>query len=370
MEPKRVPLKVPPGLYRTGTVAQSQGRWFSGHLVRFWENTRRPVGGWRPFLSSILMAPDEAHGGVAGVGSGDMGGGGAGAGAPFTAFPGVVRKIIAWRMSGENGNRRNAPAFALGSTKGLVLIRAGQHYDITPAEFVEGREDSEFDDSGSELVSGTPFWVDTFTEIAAPVPSVLPDHEGELGAVYSPVVNFDTPPTEPEVANGVLGAHFDSFGYYTPSGESTTNDMRVFITFSRNLSPGPVFGAITLFVRRTGADRNDWSGYAFDLFPQESHNGIDPPDDNSAIEITALVNGNPTSLGSVAIECPAGTSHTFEARVIGTSIKALYDGEVVLSITDASVAAGTGVALAFLDDTGDGVDANKLTITRAEGQTL
>lgn len=93
------------------------------------------------------MAPDEAHGGETGAGTGSMGGGGAGAGTAFTPFPGVVRKIIAWRMSGENGSRRNAPAFALGSTKGISLVRAGVHYDITPTDFVEGRESSEYTDT-------------------------------------------------------------------------------------------------------------------------------------------------------------------------------------------------------------------------------
>jgi hypothetical protein len=43
---KLIPLKLPPGLYRNGTTYQSQGRWYDAQLVRFFESTIRPVGGW------------------------------------------------------------------------------------------------------------------------------------------------------------------------------------------------------------------------------------------------------------------------------------------------------------------------------------
>lgn len=41
------PLSFPPGIYRNGTEKQSAGRWYDGNLVRFYENTIRPIGGWR-----------------------------------------------------------------------------------------------------------------------------------------------------------------------------------------------------------------------------------------------------------------------------------------------------------------------------------
>lgn len=144
MEPKRITLKIPPGLYRTGTNAQSQGRWFDGQLVRFWENTRRPVGGWRRFRSSATMPNGSAV-------VTPMGGGGAGGGAAIAPIPGIVRRIIAWRIDGTSAGssafRRNAAAVAIGSTEGLAIMRGGRYYDITPADFEPGREHSTFADT-------------------------------------------------------------------------------------------------------------------------------------------------------------------------------------------------------------------------------
>ena len=42
-----IPLKIPPGVYRNGTEYQSAGRWYDANLVRWYENTLRPIGGWR-----------------------------------------------------------------------------------------------------------------------------------------------------------------------------------------------------------------------------------------------------------------------------------------------------------------------------------
>lgn len=47
-----VPLSPPPGLYRIGTAYQARGRWYDGDLVRWYEGTLQPVGGWAPMLWS------------------------------------------------------------------------------------------------------------------------------------------------------------------------------------------------------------------------------------------------------------------------------------------------------------------------------
>jgi hypothetical protein len=43
---KLIPLTLPPGLFRNGTVYQAAKRWFDGNLVRFFQGTVQPVGGW------------------------------------------------------------------------------------------------------------------------------------------------------------------------------------------------------------------------------------------------------------------------------------------------------------------------------------
>ena len=49
-----IPLKIPPGVYRNGTEYQSAGRWFDANLVRWFENTLRPIGGWRKRSTSQM----------------------------------------------------------------------------------------------------------------------------------------------------------------------------------------------------------------------------------------------------------------------------------------------------------------------------
>ena len=47
-----VTLKIPPGLYKNGTIYQAAGRWYDADLVRWFENTLRPIGGWQTMSST------------------------------------------------------------------------------------------------------------------------------------------------------------------------------------------------------------------------------------------------------------------------------------------------------------------------------
>ena len=49
-----IPLKLPPGIYRNGTEYQAAGRWYDANLVRWYENTLRPMGGWRKRSASQM----------------------------------------------------------------------------------------------------------------------------------------------------------------------------------------------------------------------------------------------------------------------------------------------------------------------------
>jgi len=42
-----IPLDLPAGIYRNGTDLQGSGRWRDANLVRWHDNTLRPIGGWR-----------------------------------------------------------------------------------------------------------------------------------------------------------------------------------------------------------------------------------------------------------------------------------------------------------------------------------
>jgi hypothetical protein len=110
---KLIPVKLPPGLYRNGTVYESKGRWYDGNLVRFIEGTIQPVGGWRTTQDSN--------------------------GADLGAVTGVPRAMHAWRDSGGDIQ------IGIGThSKAYVLIN-GTLTDITPASgFTAGDQDSEY----------------------------------------------------------------------------------------------------------------------------------------------------------------------------------------------------------------------------------
>lgn len=94
-----IPLKLPPGIYRNGTQYQSAGRWYDANLVRWYEGTLRPLGGWRK----------RTYGGS------------------NIQLNGIMRGSHAWRAN-------NAVAWlAAGGSKKLYAMKAdASPYDITP----------------------------------------------------------------------------------------------------------------------------------------------------------------------------------------------------------------------------------------------
>ena len=52
-----IPLQLPAGIYRNGTDFQSAGRWRDSNLVRWIDNTIRPVGGWIPRTTDEASNP-------------------------------------------------------------------------------------------------------------------------------------------------------------------------------------------------------------------------------------------------------------------------------------------------------------------------
>ena len=100
-----VPLNLPAGVYRNGTDLQSQGRWRDSNLVRWFDDTLRPIGGWRTRSD--------------------------------TASAGQVRGMHSWIAN--NSDRW----IAAGSYNKLYAYSgAGIQYDITPSGFTAGNEDA------------------------------------------------------------------------------------------------------------------------------------------------------------------------------------------------------------------------------------
>jgi hypothetical protein len=101
-----IPLKIPPGVYRNGTEYQSAGRWFDANLVRWFENTLRPIGGWRKKTA--------------------------------TQMSGLCRGLLTWR---DNGGT----SFAAFGTHSKLYVMSGTTAvlkEITPTGFTSGLADS------------------------------------------------------------------------------------------------------------------------------------------------------------------------------------------------------------------------------------
>ena len=99
-----IPLKLPAGIYRNGTEFEASNRWRDASLVRWTENTMRPVGGW-----------EERD----------------------TMDTAAIRGMLSWT------DLSNEQRIASGSYNKLVAATAGGIvYDITPATFTAGTEDA------------------------------------------------------------------------------------------------------------------------------------------------------------------------------------------------------------------------------------
>ena len=100
-----IPLKLPPGIYRNGTEYQSAGRWYDANLVRWYENTLRPMGGWRKRSSQQMT--------------------------------GMCRGFIAWR------NNTAVRWIGLGThSKLYAMNESGTLKEITPTSFTAGVADA------------------------------------------------------------------------------------------------------------------------------------------------------------------------------------------------------------------------------------
>jgi hypothetical protein len=100
-----VPIKIQAGVYRNGTEYQSAGRWYDSNLVRWFENTLRPWGGWRKRSDSQMT--------------------------------GVARGLLTWR---DNSGARWISAGT--PSKLYAMNESGTLKDITPTTFTTGITDA------------------------------------------------------------------------------------------------------------------------------------------------------------------------------------------------------------------------------------
>ena len=169
-----IPLQLPPGVYRNGTELQSAGRWYDANLVRWFEGTMRPVGGWRQFSTN--------------------------------AVDGKARGLITWRdNSGDRwlGVGTNTKLYAAGA--------AGTLKDITPTGFTVGTEDAAVNQGYGGGLYGTGLYGTRRLDNQnyAPPTTWSMDTWGEYlvacatgdGKIYEWQLGFATPTIAAQVAN-------------------------------------------------------------------------------------------------------------------------------------------------------------------------
>lgn len=162
-----LPIQIPPGVYRNGTELQSAGRWFDANLVRWYEGTMRPIGGWRKRGSASAIA-------------------------------GIARGLLAWEDNDAD------PWIAVGTAAKLYVYRVdGAVADITPASFTVGDADAEIKTGYGYSQYGTQAYGVERTNLSAPTPATTwsLDAWGEYllacsnadGKIYEWQLDFSTP---------------------------------------------------------------------------------------------------------------------------------------------------------------------------------
>jgi len=173
-----LPIKLPPGIYRNGTEYQAAGRWYDANLVRWYENTLRPMGGWRKRASGQMS--------------------------------GLCRGFITWR-----DNSANRWIAAGTHTKLYAMNEAGTLKEITPTSFTAGIADS-LSKTGygystyGTLAYGTPR---PDTGLITPATTWSMDTWGEYliacsnadGKIYEWQLGFTTPTLAAAITNAPTG---------------------------------------------------------------------------------------------------------------------------------------------------------------------
>lgn len=173
-----IKLQIPPGVYRNGTEYQSAGRYYDASLVRWFEGTMRPVGGWRKRSTSQMT--------------------------------GACRGFINWRDN--SGNRWIAAGT---HSKLYAMNEAGTLKEITPTGFTAGSADG---------VSKTGFGYGPYgsyaygvarpdTGVSTPATTWSMDTWGEYlvacsssdGKIYEWQLGFSTPTLAAAITNAPTG---------------------------------------------------------------------------------------------------------------------------------------------------------------------
>lgn len=110
----REPIQFKPGVFRQGSEAEMSGAWYETNLIRWVGGVMRPIDGWEKI---VFMNGDAV-------------------GTPFPGFASIPRKVHTWVT--RDGIKRTA---VLCEENLYVMTAAGEVYDITPTDKIQGPGD-------------------------------------------------------------------------------------------------------------------------------------------------------------------------------------------------------------------------------------
>ena len=169
-----IQLKLQPGVYKNGTEYQAAGRWYDSNLVRWYENSIRPVGGWRKRANAQMS--------------------------------GSCRGMITWR---DNSATRWIAAGT--HTKLYVMNQAGTLKEITPTGFTPGASNAVLNTGYGAQEYGSYAYGVARPDVGAATPATTwsMDTWGEYlvacstsdGKLYEWQLGFSTPTLAAAIAN-------------------------------------------------------------------------------------------------------------------------------------------------------------------------
>ena len=129
-----IPLDIPAGFYRNGTDLEQAGRWRDGSLVRWRDNSLRPIGGWQERKTSFSTNP--------------------------------IRGMHSWEAN-------NGTAWLSGGTHSELKVMTGAGFvtDVTPSDLATGRKDAEVETGYGYGFYGAGFYGTPIQELAGTVPA-------------------------------------------------------------------------------------------------------------------------------------------------------------------------------------------------------
>lgn len=57
-----LPLELPPGIYKPGSVYMAKGRWYDSNLIRWYEGNPQPIGGWSEIIAAAAVGSKPVRG--------------------------------------------------------------------------------------------------------------------------------------------------------------------------------------------------------------------------------------------------------------------------------------------------------------------